>query len=164
MQRTNAHDPRAIANRILDIRAEGGKPLTVMQLIKLVYIADGWAMALLGRPLSKADPQAWQYGPVFPEVYRAFKRFGPNPVTSQATIPGTDVPFGEEFPPDEEALLRDVVESYGKLSAYQLSNLTHQPETPWSRAFALGPYSPIGFSDIRDHFEGLKAKQLAGAA
>lgn len=161
MNRTDAHDPRAIANRILDIRSEGGKPLTVMQLIKLVYIADGWAMTLLGKPLSKSDPQAWQYGPVYPEVYRSFKRFGPNPVSASATIPGTDVAFREEFSDDEEGVLRRVVESYGALSAYQLSNLTHQPNTPWSRAYDRGVYSPIALSDMSKHFDELKARQIA---
>jgi uncharacterized phage-associated protein len=163
MTRTDAHDPRAIANRILQLRLAAGAPLTVMQLIKLVYIADGWAMALLGKPLSKTEPQAWQYGPVYPELYRAFKRFGPNSVTAPATIAGTDVPFGEEFTDEENGVIRSVVESYGKLSAYQLSNLTHQPNTPWSKAFANGAYSPISTAEMRSHFEELKAKQLAEA-
>lgn len=163
MDRTNAHDPRAIANRILEIRSEGGKPLTIMQLIKLVYIADGWATALLEKPLSKADPQAWQYGPVYPEVYRAFKRFGPNAVTDKAMIASTGVPYAEEFDVGEEDVLRQVVDAYGRLSAYQLSNLTHQPDTPWSRAFAKGPYSVISLADMKSHFEMLKARQLEQA-
>jgi uncharacterized phage-associated protein len=163
MTRDNAHDPRAIANRILQLRSETGKSLTVMQLIKLVYIADGWAVALLGKPLSKADPQAWQYGPVYPELYRAFKKFGSNPVTEPAKIAGTDVPYGEEFSSDEEGVMRAVVDGYGKLSAYQLSNLTHQSETPWSKAFGNGAYSIISLKEIEDHFASLKAKRLAAA-
>ncbi|WP_294196735.1 type II toxin-antitoxin system antitoxin SocA domain-containing protein [uncultured Sphingomonas sp.] len=159
MNRTNAHDPRAIANRLLELRGEGQTPLTVMQLIKLVYIADGWAMTLIGRPLAKADPQAWQYGPVYPELYRAFKRFGPNPVTAPATIAGSDVAYRESFDAEEEGVLRAVLDTYGKLSAFKLSDLTHQPGTPWSKAYDNGVYSPIPLGDIKAHFDDLKASR-----
>ena len=60
--RESAHDPRAIANKILQMREGAGQHLTMMQLIKLVYIADGWSLALLGKPLSKHNPQACSTG------------------------------------------------------------------------------------------------------
>lgn len=160
MQRDHAHDPRAIANKILDIRRDGGKPLTVMQLIKLVYIADGWSLALLGKPLSKHNPQAWQYGPVYPVVYTAFKRFGSKPVDAPAYLKGTEIPYAEQFPEDEEELLEQVVESYGKLSAFALSNLTHKPGTPWSKAFEQGAYTEISTESMKSHFESLRESRL----
>lgn len=162
MERSSAHDPRAIANKILDIREETGKPLTVMQLIKLVYIADGWSLALLGKPLSKHNPQAWQYGPVYPRVYTAFKQFGSKPVTEPAYIKGTSTPYAEQFTDDEENLLREVVDAYGKLSAYALSSLTHQPGTPWSEAFERGAYTDISLESMKEHFEGLRESRLVG--
>jgi uncharacterized phage-associated protein len=164
MNRTNAHDPRAIANRILELRGDDEAPLTVMQLIKLVYIADGWAMTLLGRPLSKADPQAWQYGPVYPELYRAFKRFGPNPVGAPATIASSDVAYKEAFDAEEDGVLRAVLNTYGKLSAFKLSDLTHQPGTPWSKAYQSGVYSTISLRDIKEHFDELKASRQRAVA
>lgn len=152
MNRNGAHDPRAIANRILDIRAESGKPLTIMQLIKLAYIADGWSLALLDKPLAAEDPQAWQYGPVYRSIYNSFSGTGARPVTGRACIRGTDIPIAEEFSPQEEAILRMVVDAYGKLSAFTLSNLTHQPGTPWSKAYELGPYSTIDGDEMKAHF------------
>ena len=160
MKRDDAHDPRAIANKILEIRQETGEPMTLMQLIKLVYIADGWSMALRGKPLSKHNPQAWQYGPVYPTAYTAFKQFGARPITAPAYVKGTNVPFEEEFSTEEEELLRAVVNSYGKLSAFALSNLTHQPDTPWSKAFEKGAYTEINAEEMRSHFEGLREKRL----
>ncbi|RJG54341.1 DUF4065 domain-containing protein [Sphingobium terrigena] len=160
MSRENAHDPRALANKILDIRSEAGQPLTIMQLIKLIYISDGWALTLLGRPLSREVPQAWQYGPVYPTVYRAFSGIGSRPVDTRAYVKGTSVPITEEMGSDEENLMREVVASYGKLSAYALSNLTHQPNTPWSKAYDKGLYTPINDQDMRDHFESLKETRL----
>jgi uncharacterized phage-associated protein len=160
MTRDGAHDPRAIANRILDIRSETGEPLTLMQLIKLVYISDGWSLALLDKPLSNEAPEAWQYGPVFRSVYNAFAGIGAKPVVGRAYIRGSSVPVAEPFSSDEEKLLRMVVGAYGKLSAYTLSNLTHQPGTPWSKAFENGSYTDIDTDEMRMHFQSLKEKRL----
>lgn len=162
MNRDGAHDPRAIANKILDIRAEDGKPLTIMQLIKLVYIADGWSLALRGAPLANEHPEAWQYGPVYRSVYGAFAGAGANPVEGRARVRGTDIPLIEHFSDEEEKLLRMVVDSYGRLSAYTLSNLTHQPGTPWSKAYAQGLYEDIDAREMQQHFLGLKEKRLVG--
>jgi uncharacterized phage-associated protein len=160
MSRSSAHDPRAIANRILDIRAETGAPVTIMQLIKLAYIADGWSLALLGKPLANEAPQAWQYGPVFKSIYNAFSGIGARPVSGRAYIRGTELAYAENFSDKEEALIRMVVNSYGKLSAYALSNLTHQSGTPWSKAFEKGPYTDIDENEMRSHYQQLKAKRL----
>ena len=160
MERTGAHDPRAIANKILDIRAEAGQPITIMQLIKLAYIADGWTLAFLNKPLANETPEAWQYGPVFRSIYNAFSGIGARPVTGRAYVHGTQIPISEEFSIEENAIVRMVVDSYGKLSAFTLSNLTHQPGTPWSKAYDKGLYADISTDEMRTHFKSLKAKRL----
>lgn len=164
MTRDGAHDPRAIANKILDIRAEAGEPLTLMQLIKLAYIADGWSLVLLDKPLSKEAPEAWSYGPVYRSVYNAFAGIGAQPVRTRAYIRGSTVPITESFTEEEDALIRMVVRSYGKLSAYTLSNLTHQSGTPWDKARQQGLYADIDMDEMRAHFESLKEKRLVKRA
>lgn len=163
MTREHAHDPRAIANRILDMRAAKGEPLTIMQLIKLVYISDGWSLALLGKPLSSEIPEAWQYGPVYRSVYNAFSGEGARPVSTRAVVRGTTMPIAETFADNEESLIKMVVNSYGALSAFALSNLTHQSGTPWSTAYEKGLYSDIDTDEMRTHFESLKEKRLVSA-
>lgn len=160
MSRDNGHDPRAIANRILDMRTATGEPLSLMQLIKLVYIADGWSLALLNKPLASEAPQAWQYGPVFRSVYTSFAGIGANPVTSRAKMPFTNLPYNAPFSNEEENLLGMVVRGYGKLSAFALSNLTHQPNTPWSNAYSQGLYSDIDAMEMRSHFLSLRENRL----
>jgi uncharacterized phage-associated protein len=160
MSRNDAYDPRAIANKILDIRSENGGTLSIMQLIKLVYIADGWSLALRDKPLCRESAQAWQYGPVFRSVYNSFSGIGSRPVTGRAMVTGTEIPISAEFSDDEEKLIRMVVSAYGKLSAFTLSNLTHQPNTPWSLARERGLYSDLNDQEIIDHFNMLKAKRF----
>lgn len=160
MTRDNAHDPRAIANEIIGMMSAEGKSVTLMQIIKLVYLADGWSMALNGKPLSKLSPQAWQYGPVFPTVYNAFKRFGSSKINEFARDSVTGVEISERFSESELALIKQVVDSYGKYHAFRLSEMMHQPGTPWTVTFTKsGAYAEIPVQLIADHFDGLRRER-----
>jgi uncharacterized phage-associated protein len=164
LDRSVAHDPRAIANHILRLRGEEGKSLTIMQLIKLVYIADGWSMELLGKPLSRENAQAWKFGPVYPTVYSAFKHFGSSSVTDEARSKDTGLPYLGNFSTKEESLIRSVVKGYGQLSAWQLSNLTHQPGTPWSDTSERdGVYADISPQMMANHFKQLRESRVVEA-
>ena len=56
-------------------------PLTPLQVIKMVYIAHGYSLAILGEPLVEEAVEAWRYGPVLPSVYYAAKRYGGDGIT-----------------------------------------------------------------------------------
>jgi uncharacterized phage-associated protein len=155
-------DPRGIANRIWDIARQRGKSLTPMQLTKLVYVAHGWSLAILNRPLSIAPVQAWQYGPVYPEVYSAFKRFGSGSVTSPAVSRATGVEFKATLDAEDIGLLNAVVDGYGDIHAFQLSNMMHQSGTPWTETYDKnGAYSVIPDDLIKRHYDGLLAARSA---
>jgi uncharacterized phage-associated protein len=160
MTREGAHDPRAIANKILEICKAKGIRVTLMQLIKLVYLADGWSVALRNEPLSKHNPQAWQYGPVYPTVYKAFKRFGSGAITEPARDSATDVEIAEPFSDDELALLEQVVDSYGRMHAFRLSEIMHRAGTPWTTTVSeSGHYAEIPLGIIAEHFKALREQQ-----
>lgn len=154
------YDSRAVANSILHYANDTGKKLTPMQLIKLVYVANGWSLALLNRPLINEQVQAWQYGPVIPNVYRAFNRFGSAPVTEYASDKATKLEYVAALDEEERRLIAAVVNSYGHMHAFQLSNKMHEPGTPWSKTYsANGPYSVISPDLIKEHFLELKAQR-----
>lgn len=81
------HDPKAVANYILDCGKEDGETLSPMKLIKLVYLAHGWNLGLTGEPLITEHVQAWRYGPVIPSIYHDFKEYGNQVVTRYARWP-----------------------------------------------------------------------------
>jgi uncharacterized phage-associated protein len=104
---------------------DAGDAITHLKLQKLVYYAQAWSLALLGRPLFAEDVRAWAHGPVALSVWHAHKEHG------WAALPPPD-----EMPElDDETveLLRDVLRSYGEHSARKLEELTHSEE-PWVRA------------------------------
>lgn len=148
------HDSRTIANRLLQLARAGGKPLTPMQVLKLVYIAHGWMLGLYGRPLIRDDVQAWQYGPVIPKLYNAMRSYGGGVVTSEITAPANDDLDGQE-----EDIVRQVFELYGSKTGPALSRLTHADGTPWDLTYEPGSFGLVIPTDtIRDHYVRLAAK------
>jgi uncharacterized phage-associated protein len=157
-----SHDARAIANHILDKAPEFGiNGLTLMQLLKLVYLAHGWSLAFDNKPLVVQTPQAWQYGPVYPHIYKALNKYGGNAIGERIT----DKHTGAEFRPVgltdiQEKVINAVLESYGAKHAFELSNITHQPGGPWDITFrTLGPYKDISLDLMREHYKALKEQR-----
>lgn len=102
-----------------------GDTITHLKLQKLVYYAQAWSLALLGRPLFHEDVQAWTHGPVAPSLWHHLKDHGWDALPAAAEAP--------ELDPETEVLLWDVMGTYGEHSARSLEDLTHSEE-PWIRA------------------------------
>lgn len=127
---TEPLEPLAAANWFITKAKESGKEITAMKLQKLIYYAHGWCFALYARPLLNEQVEAWQFGPVFPSVYRAAKAYGSSPINNLLeTFFGGSPEIPREDP--RIPLLEKVWEIYGKFTAYQLSNMTHEHGTPW---------------------------------
>ncbi len=123
-----ATSARAVANEFIRLSGEDGRTFTPLQIIKLVYIAHGWMLALYQRPLIVDRIEAWKYGPVIPHLYHDLKKFGAGSVSEKL---GSNFPPAAPLDPKETDLVRQVYERYGKMNGIQLSRLTHQPGTPW---------------------------------
>jgi uncharacterized phage-associated protein len=126
----------AIANELVSIANRKKLPITPMQLLKQVYFAHGWYLALTGESLLDERVEAWQFGPVESSVYHAFKDFKSNQITEPATVfdPEKLDLCTPKIDPEKKNLMRfleKISDTYGKMSGVQLSNLTHQPDSPW---------------------------------
>lgn len=139
---------KAVANYFLDIAERDGKTLNPMKLQKLVYIAHGWHLAIRRYPLIRESVEAWKYGPVIADLYHEFKKFGNMPITERATEIKSSRTTGGVFsirisieeptvdrcaddPEDTGRFLDRVWDVYRDFTAVQLSNMTHEPGTPW---------------------------------
>jgi len=135
----------AAAKYILDKQQNKGDTLSPMQLIKLVYIAQGFMLGKKGRPLLDESVEAWQYGPVVPSVYHAVKQFRSAPVTS---LPGNPALLTT----DEKEILDLVADLYAKYDGVTLSSATHKAGTPWDITWSSsGKSSPIS-NDLIENF------------
>ena len=145
------HNPITIANYFIGLsRQKGG--LTLLQLLKLSYIAHGFKLAFFENPLANEYAEAWKYGPVFPSIYHEFKA-NIGPITKKAnTFDMTKqelIVWESNFTNNETKLMDRVYQSYGSLEGWQLSSLTHAPNTPWAEAWKEGEHIR-GFSISND--------------
>jgi uncharacterized phage-associated protein len=111
-------------------------PLSHLKLQKLAYYVEAWHMVMMDDPLIEDDFQAWIHGPVCPSIWHYFK---------EQSILHSDLDFRasekrsikkeieNKLSPEQVELISDVLEEYGKRSAYYLECLTHE-EDPWRNA------------------------------
>lgn len=122
-----------------------GELISNLKLQKLLYYAQGFHLAITGRPLFSEPIEAWTHGPVVPTVYHRFKSYGYNslPVAGQSPV----------FDAKTTDLLDEIYEVYGQFSAWKLRNMTHE-EPPWKNAAVP---SVIPHSALRSYFKTLLA-------
>lgn len=150
------YDARQIANWFVQRATRDGRRLSIMQLLKLVYISHGWYMEMSGAPLIRNKIEAWKHGPVIPDVYRSFRGQG---IDVAAPIPG----YSAETNSYVENVLEQIYQGYGKLPARQLSDMTHEPGGPWELASKrFGYYAPITNDLILSHYRQKRLKSQAG--
>ncbi len=161
------YSPAAIANNILWQASEDGVKVTPMKLLKLVYFVYGWSLALFDRKIFDEKIQAWQYGPVIPSLYYEFQRFGKNPIegfASQALLnPDTGdfdkitYPMIDQEDQELHAVIAEIWKCYKSKSAMALSDITHNHDSAWDKAYKRGIRSELDDADIRERsLEGIK--------
>ena len=123
------------ANFILDFCDKQNVKITNLSLQKILYFCHVWFLVKLDRPLIKHKFEAWKFGPVLQYVYREFKNFEREPITSRAyklnSVTGQK--SIDEYSIDDpiSSLLKDVISFYSRLPASYLVNLSHAEGGPW---------------------------------
>lgn len=111
-----------IANYFLSLKDYND--LTNLKIQKMIYYAYGLHLALYGDRLFGENIEAWDYGPVVPELYQALKQYKDQPI-----------PLPQDFDLNiigtKTAFLDEIYINYGTYSASDLCNLTHVVATPW---------------------------------
>ena len=126
---------------------ETGDLISNLKLQKLIYYAQGFHLALFNSPLFDEPIEAWQHGPVVPEVYHAYKEHGGQ---------GIPTPTGNDFScftDEQKDVLDEVYAVYGQFSAWKLRNMTHE-EAPWRDTAAnmvITPERMKAFFDDKIH-------------
>jgi uncharacterized phage-associated protein len=123
------HHSTVIANRLLLHARAAGKPLTPMQLLKLVFLCHGWMLGLYRRRLVSDKIEAWKYGPVIPALYHAVKHYKGGPIERLVSAPRA------RLDPLEEHLIGEVYRMYGDWPGPALSHLMHLEGSPWDQIF-----------------------------
>lgn len=148
----------AIANYFILRGAGENVPISQLKLQKLLFFAQGWFLANYGRRLFDEDIEAWKYGPVIDRLYKILSQYGSANITQPIAIPDfNEGAWGFITPSIPESdtftlnFLNDFWDAYGHLHAYQLANMTHEPNTPWyevSMQYGFNPPPGLTIPDI----------------
>ncbi len=147
------HNSLAVANRFVDLSQEQNKTITIMQLVKFVYLAHGWHWGFYDEPLICDRVEAWKFGPVVPEVYFTFRPHGIVVKQQALQEQSPQAPYSADFSEQEEGMIDEVFRAYSKLSGAVLSALTHERDTPWDKTRGNGFHVPIRESEIREYYK-----------
>jgi len=119
------------------------------------------------------NAQAWPHGPVFPSLYHEFSEFGSGPITHLAgdyeivdprtekvrLVVTPDIPKSDK---PVRRLLDRIWGVYGDLSPWQLSDMTHRPDSPWDRTRRQAggkAKTDIADTTIKAHYKTLMAER-----
>lgn len=141
-------EAKTIANFLVYIMSDAFDDLTNMKINKLLYFAQGHYIKKYNTPLFYDTIEAWEHGPVVPEVYFFYRKYGDKPITEydSATV--------EEVTPEAEEVLYSVARNYGKYTASVLRNMTHVVGSPWDLVYQEGnTHIEIPLTLIQSYFD-----------
>lgn len=121
-----------------------GKPCSNLKMQKVLYFMQAEFLVAAGRPCFSGRIVAYDWGPVVPGVYMAYRAYGaadmPLPETAGCLFSGKD-----------RELADGVIAECAGWSAAALEELT-QRQPPWREAYGRGWGSVISPHSIRDFF------------
>ncbi|MCK5413049.1 MAG: SocA family protein [Candidatus Pacebacteria bacterium] len=99
--------------------------MTNLKLQKILYFAQAYYLAKLGKVLFSDNIEAWAYGPVIPSVYGKYKKNGSNPIISEKDK--------STISQEDKESLQKIWDAFGGYSASRLVDITHA-HSPWKEA------------------------------
>lgn len=139
---TVAYDVRSISNYVLDIADAEGRPVSNLSINKIVFFLHSNYLIHFGKPLVSAKIEAWNYGPVFREVYREFKRYGEKPIQGRAQRVSPETGESEvcsyDLSAPELQFLEPMIRRYVRFSASTLVSMSHAEGSPWDQVWNHG--------------------------
>lgn len=157
------HSAVVVAAKFCELAEEearkSGKPsdLVALKLLKLVYIAHGLKLARTSKPLISAPVEAWNHGPVIPELYQRIRReYGKGAIISKfSELADEDL---RSISCSDLDIITETFDTYNKYTATELSKISHDPASPWYKIYSnLNRVDSIVIKDedTREHYKDL---------
>ena len=141
---------------LINMFTKDNQEVTQLQIQKLMYFFEAYYMNVKNTDkLYDCNFNAWMFGPVAIPLYKEYRNFGEFPIN----LTEEKINIGEQISKDKKDLLAELYKVFGKLSANQLVNLTHQIGSPWykkweenNRRVVYGPASYINKEETKKWF------------
>ena len=113
--------------------------VNVTKIQKWLYICYGIHLAAKKEQLLKERPKAWQFGPVFPKVYKKQQKNG----NSLDTLSTNDTELQQY-----DEIIIPILNHFGAWSAAELVEWTHEKGRAWDKK-----YNNDGKQEAMDNFD-----------
>lgn len=154
---TDVYDVQEVANFLIEHTDNNNLRLTNLRMQKLLYFIQSYALISLDRPAFTQDFQAWNYGPVVPELYRTYSHNGSGLIKSAQRIMKLDgsatyengvfnfnfnTKDAREIGDELKSIVVEVCETFRGRSDFDLVHLSHELGT-WKEHFHTGERNRI---------------------
>ena len=136
----------SIARYVIGYCKQQGYYVSNLKLQKILYFIQAEFLVTLGNPCFWEEIQAWAFGPVVPEVYQEYKKFGSSNIFIDYNI--NNIMESKKH----EDLVKGIVDQCDNYSASDLVRFTHN-QSPWLNAYQKYHNNPIRNEDIKEFFE-----------
>lgn len=142
-----AYNALEVARYIICHEAMNGRTVSNLRLQKLLYFVQAQFVANTsnGAPCFNQRMEAWDFGPVVPDVYRAYKYYG------SAVIP-FDGNCSTSIAIADRQLMDSMLDHCAQFSTSALVEITHS-QSPWRNAYQSFDHE-ISPDAIRSYFKG----------
>lgn len=141
------YDVQDVAEYVITYSEEKDYGISNLKLQKILYLIQAYSLIQTKKPCFSEDIEAWDFGPVIPEVYRKYKQFGSTDI--QVRCRNLEE-IQKGFEKEDRKRIEAVIDKFADFSAADLTILT-QNQTPWNEAFSRKEKA-IRCEDILEYF------------
>lgn len=121
-----------IARYIIVRCSELGKPVSNLQLQKILYYIQLNFLRSFGNVAFNEEIEAWRHGPVVPEVYWEFNIYGRQGIE----LPSGEINYAGIFRnKDEQELTDSVIMGCLSITPWELVDRSHKEGGPWDQTY-----------------------------
>lgn len=117
-----------MAKYIIDKCTRDRCPISNLQLQKILYYIQREFLQQDTMAFSE-NIEAWQFGPVVPEVYKQYCGFGALPIRMRYEV---------AIQPDDEYIINPIIEKKRVLNPWDMVSDTHSPGKAWDLIYKGG--------------------------
>lgn len=137
-----------------------------LKLQKILYLIQAYFLIVEKQACFSDAIEAWDFGPVVPAVYHAYKQYGAGNIPRISSYVDFDdqniwntrrIPYQKGILSQaDRSLMRDVVDMFKDYSASDLVTLTHN-QSPWINAYRKHANNEITIESIKQYFNDKNA-------
>ena len=121
--------------------------LNTLQLVNLVYIAQGISLAVNNKPLFEEEIKDWKCGPVVESVFKEYEKYNRSPIHTEHIV---EIQIYDK---NSVKIMDKVWESFGKWPQEKLTNWCKEKGSPWDKVYDMYNSNVITKESIKSYFE-----------